>query len=551
MASKFNRNDSNAGDDRFYMDDYRADLNGVEEELRERVRDFERLPAIGGGLTVTSPSNTSDYIEVSGGWAYDGEGRKVIVPSTQQVQLVDLGGGNNYIVLRYRTVYDTPRKAFETGVEYNTRVHDGFELLCVPSYEDGDVVLGNVRRESGENVIYTNERTLPVAKPQVVDTEPPPAPVITGVETGLEVVSDRAQTIDLPRTAWVRVSWAPVSDSSGIAAYEVVWIPVEGDPITPLPVRRREAIVAYAESPVRNDFTFYGIPVGERGIVKVRAVDGAGNKGEYAVSEVITAGGEGAPTAPSISVETRKLGVEVIISGSVDAAGFEVYADVTDPGTDKGKLVYRGPKRRVFIPAEIGQTVHVRVRAFNEAGLYSDEVLGSAVAGGLTMDEIEDGTVFKKQPLQKIEDLYSELVAARGNLASLHERLERVVDLSGNPTTAVSIRQVSFDLSRAVEHDFGVGTKKVAFWFETPSNIQLYRFHLMQYSDPPSPYQIEIWEKSVGGVPELLDSETVSEKGLVEFLHAKSNVEVETGTQIFICVSTSADAQGVLTYIGR
>lgn len=182
MSTKYNRNDSNAGDDKFYLNDHNAELNGVEKDDREQVQDFELLPCIVSGLGLTPAAYPSTNVTVAPGVARDKDGRRIQIASSQLVQISDTGGGNNYVILSHKYSTDTPRKAYSTGTEYNTRKYDDFELNVASTYSADDIVLGNVKVEDSENVLYTEERTPDVAKP-VRKEPPPPVPTHLDLET--------------------------------------------------------------------------------------------------------------------------------------------------------------------------------------------------------------------------------------------------------------------------------------------------------------------------------------------------------------------------------
>jgi len=174
MSTKFNRNDTNAADDKFYIGDYQTDLNSIEQDLLDAIKQFETLPCIISGLTLIPQAYPSIDIQVSSGSARDKDGKPVILPSSSIVQMVNTSGGNNYVILMHKDSEDTPRKAYETGTEYNTRKYDDFELSVAETYSSGDIILGNVKREGNQNVLYSDERTPDVAKPFACVPSPKP-----------------------------------------------------------------------------------------------------------------------------------------------------------------------------------------------------------------------------------------------------------------------------------------------------------------------------------------------------------------------------------------
>lgn len=186
MSTKFNRNDAQAGNDYLYHDDYKIDLNGVEQDLLDALKTFEILPCIISGLTLTPAAYPSTNIIVAVGASREKEGKPVVVGSQQTVIMTNLSGGNNYVILNHKYSTDTARKAYTSGISYNTRKYDDFELEVAETYETGDIVLGNVKREGSSNVLYANERTPQVAKPFAI--VPPPVPTRLTLTSGWDDV---------------------------------------------------------------------------------------------------------------------------------------------------------------------------------------------------------------------------------------------------------------------------------------------------------------------------------------------------------------------------
>lgn len=524
------------------------------ENANQKFRDTFEDGVLKGYLNelevyVPDPSNHGS-VKVKSGAAYI-NGLRVEVKEEQTVNLDDPENEPNIVYIEHVYVEDDFRQHPITGESYPCRKIDSYQIGAVRESQfnsEGRLALAKIGVDQQGQLYAIDLRQYLRLKPEVLsveyDTEPPSPPTIQSVSTGIESVAEDRVKSDLPQYAWVSVTWIPSSDDSGIAYYRIVWMPLDEN-YQPLPVKRRERTVAFRQSPINTHYTFHGIPLGEVGVVYVQAVDKRGNESEWAISEPVVAGGDANfDTAPSINLISQELGVRLNITPMAEAAGYEVYVDYDNiPSISGEKLFYRGPRTVHFIKAKPGTVVHVRVRAYNRAGLYSPFTSSYASAGEAKLVD---------ETLQEIQSVKAEILAARGNMASLHERLARVVDFDGNPQPSVAIRQIAFSLSKAFSADFGTGMKKVVLWFETGSDIQLFRFHLVQYTQPSSPYTIEIYKKNSDGV-DLIFSDTMSEAGLKEFLHDKANIKVETGSRIYICVDKpeQANAQAVLTYIGR
>lgn len=240
MSTKFNRNDSNAADDQFYADDYKTDLNGVEEDLRTSLGDLHAMPCIISGLVLTVNTGDDSLFDVSSGLAYDEDGYRIEIPSDQ---LANSGadtanGAINYICVRHKNSYDTSRNAYKIGVSWNTRKFDDFEIVVrteAQGVQAGDVCLGTSTGNGSGISVSTENRTQPDFS-GAVDTAPPAK--VTGVNllTGDEptyIFNDPAnpissQVIDdfTPARAWIKVTFNEVTDPSGIREYQVELIPL-------------------------------------------------------------------------------------------------------------------------------------------------------------------------------------------------------------------------------------------------------------------------------------------------------------------------------------
>lgn len=149
MSERFNRDDPSVKDDRLFVTDFQVDQNAQDEDISRLVKDLGCLPCIGGGLEVTSLSEPDHKVQVAIGWAYGvdgGYGRRITVSSAQETVLTDTAGGDNYIVIAHKFVTDTPRNAHRTGVEYQTRKKDSFEITVKSSLETGDICLANCKQ---------------------------------------------------------------------------------------------------------------------------------------------------------------------------------------------------------------------------------------------------------------------------------------------------------------------------------------------------------------------------------------------------------------------
>ena len=373
---KFNRNHANAGDDRFYLDDYRADINSIETEVREVLTDLGELPFIIEGLEVEIPDPTGSEVRVQPGSARDPYGYKIVVPTTQSLQYSEAG----YILLRYKEEEGDTRKAYTTGVEWPTRRWGSFELSIEASKADDAVVLGYVQRINGNLVLDTTERTKGSWAHRhdegAVDT-----PTITEITTGVESDIPGGDTIeDYDRRAYVKVKWSAVA---GATRYEVIWVPRSDD--TDLWDYRMEFSAAFGTSPPRTEYTIRGLRIGEKGRVWLRAWRYMEHS-TWAISNVITAGDIPLPDTPEIQLISYPRGVLLTITHGANTVGCEVFVS-TDGWPSSNDLFYRGPARKIVIPCLGTDDVFVKVRAYNAAGKYSDFVQATTAPSLLPIEE--------------------------------------------------------------------------------------------------------------------------------------------------------------------
>lgn len=527
MSTKFNRNDANVPDDKFYPEDYKTDVNAVEEDLEYFGEDLGVLPFIVAGLEVTSPTPTSSYVEVSAGQARDKDNHRVAVGSTQQVTLTDLVGGDNYIVLDHKYSTDTPRNAYHTGTEYNTRKYDDFELSCVGAKPTDKIILANVKREGGQNVIYTDERTGPVpTHQQNTDTHtsqdefyvggpegtgkkalkaqpPPPTPtrlrLLCGWEADLKKDGFAGSTDHRVSKGYVKAKWGDYGSGTGgtnsftvtesdLGSYDddewtgqylcdsnsdlfkvtgnTGWIlTVEGDPASgsfvlgpnaeqyraigeyvpklatpdgkPVRVHGRQDI---AESAVANEMFFWGIEPGSQFRVKGQSLGSWLHESDSPWTSWVTIDVLVTRITAALNAKaTPKVGGIVISCDShPDADGIEIaYTEdgKTVPDFAEKSHLYVAPAGRftVQIPTAPKAPVKAKVRYVDksgQAGIVEEPV--EAIAGTLTLDEVSDGKTYKRiksaeaEMVSKAPDVSKEVVLARGDQASLADRMDEV-----------------------------------------------------------------------------------------------------------------------------
>jgi len=237
MSTKFNRNDSNAADDQFFADDYKIDLNGVEEDLRTSLKDLHAMPCIIDGLIVTVNTGDNTLFDISAGTAYDEDGYRIYISGDE---LANSGadttnGAINYICVRHKHSYNVGRAAYKTGVQYNSRKYDDFEIVVrteAQGIQDGDICLATSTGDGTNISVSTENRTQPDFS-GAVDTTPPMR--VTGVILTTDAEPSLLQTViasqmvddHIPVKSFIEVTWDEVTDPSGIKEYQVELMPLD------------------------------------------------------------------------------------------------------------------------------------------------------------------------------------------------------------------------------------------------------------------------------------------------------------------------------------
>jgi len=136
-----------------------------------------------------------------------------------------------------------------------------------------------------------------------------------------------------------------------------------------------------ATAAVKNKCTFHNLQPGIKYRIRIRAIDGEGNKGEYSnpVDIIAGIGSSSRPTdaVTGLVVSAYDKGVEVSWNTKENARGYEVYmregdGSQEDPDpTNKAHLYYRGNGTRVMIKTASSKVVKVRVYYYNEFGWTS------------------------------------------------------------------------------------------------------------------------------------------------------------------------------------
>jgi hypothetical protein len=244
MSTKFNRGNINAADDQFYHDDYKDDVDGLEEDLRTVTTDMNDCPCILSGLAVSINVNLTS-VNVSAGVGYDNEGYRVNVAISETGFAVDTTlNAVNFVCISHVYTDSDSRNAYKTGVLYNTRRSDDY-VVSIKLEADGPadvleeagyIVLAKTTGTGTTILLSTAERTTPDFSGNR-DTDAPPQVIGLALTTGDEpsliyngsgnpIMAQMISHGEIAR-AWIKVAWIPVSDISGIKEYEVEVIPLD------------------------------------------------------------------------------------------------------------------------------------------------------------------------------------------------------------------------------------------------------------------------------------------------------------------------------------
>ena len=242
MTTFFNINDSNAEYDQFIFDDMQLIFNSLEDQHLKAMTDLQ-APCIVAGLVVYDPSGNTVKIAddpddpVSGGVAYDSNGRRIYLPNPVTGVTVEVAeDAINYVCVRHKWSYDGNRTAYKTGQNWYSQRFDDWEVVVrteAEGIQPGDVCLATTTGTGTTVTISSLNRQQPdysggtdlVGPPKVIGIT-----LTTGIEWDLLNDGEKALIVlsQEPQRAWLRVAWTPVTDPSGIKKYEIALVPVDG-----------------------------------------------------------------------------------------------------------------------------------------------------------------------------------------------------------------------------------------------------------------------------------------------------------------------------------
>jgi hypothetical protein len=153
MVSRTNVNDANFLKDWVEAADYRRDVNAATEAARDVMLDIFGMPAvILSGLEVEAGSMPDTFL-ITAGRARDMKKYHVVVAADKDgVAAVDAGGGYNYLAVRSIWAYESPDGAHGTGLGYNRRRVDDYEVAVAGSLFDereGWINLSRAKKTAG------------------------------------------------------------------------------------------------------------------------------------------------------------------------------------------------------------------------------------------------------------------------------------------------------------------------------------------------------------------------------------------------------------------
>ncbi len=378
------------------VEDLQFDQEAKENAIKDRFTTAFRngvVPGEGDELEVYVPDpDDHTKVRVKIGKAYI-DGEKVEVTAEQEVTLDNVDNEDNIIWIRYKTVEGDYRNHYITGTPYPCRIYDSYELgatresLFDPT---GKLQLAraSVEEKTGLYVIDLRESLQlksallkNVFADETIPTTPSNVQVTTGMVRDLSSVQEGAYGKE---KCWIRASWDASTDPVGIAVYRVVWIPKNQDDEDEEENRIEKEVRMTMSPEPRTDCIFYDVPPGQRGYVKVKAVDRAGNESDWASSSIIIAGYGSTPDAPSIELSSAIYGALLTITQVSNAEGYEVYVR-EGAWPEMGNPAYllgAGPQLTWQIPADVGVEVYVRVRSYGAGGLYSTSYAEAHVRSG-------------------------------------------------------------------------------------------------------------------------------------------------------------------------
>jgi len=212
-------------------------------------------------------------------------------------------------------------------------------------------------------VIDYSERSPLISRPPINDPDPPTVPTITSVSTGFYTVGVGPFQ---QKQAYVDLSWAASTDTTGIKEYEVYWVPLD-DYMNEI-WNARVKFVAEGDA---TSMRLYPLPHGQKGRVKIRAVDNAGNRSDlYTHPDTVIAG----VNTPTLTLINTSGGVRIDVSYTSPAVGVFIWAavDRTPDTSSTSDLIGWGTGTTYHMYAPTGSTVYVVVRAYSDDEVLSD-----------------------------------------------------------------------------------------------------------------------------------------------------------------------------------
>jgi len=152
-------------DDDLFLDDYKRDVEGFEDDIRACYQDAapESVGAlvVAGGF-IAEGEDPDTFVVSAGTRARDKSGLPCVLAAAATVAAVDADGGWNYVALKHAWAYSASRPAYDTSASYYACRADDCQVIVastLPDEDDGYVNLGKVKKLLGVWTFDYKERS--------------------------------------------------------------------------------------------------------------------------------------------------------------------------------------------------------------------------------------------------------------------------------------------------------------------------------------------------------------------------------------------------------
>lgn len=350
--------------------------------IAKRVTDDVLLPAT-GATGVISISAGEAYVR-SGEYVYSSGGTITGLTSADMFP-----SGNTYVAVSAVDTTGNTRTHITSGDELPTRAWNasGGTVFSLVNSRTGStfVVLAQVTSitTGGTVTLDTSVRDLfrlgSTAKPSTPGT----ISYTTGlVDRDLTLSSGVTRATRESSNAYVRVELPAVTHNDGIHAYRVDLQMLTASDTTVSGATLTQLLYIGGDISLATGVTFTGLTQGVRAKIHVYALSNSliPIQSLKSSTSAFTVGGVAQLTMPTVSVTHHSWGIELTwpLTGATSGlTRFEVFAgsssSITGSTVDYANLMWAGPGGKAMVPADIGDTIYVKVRGMDGGGQVTSD----------------------------------------------------------------------------------------------------------------------------------------------------------------------------------